>query len=205
LTDILTMGVWHIGETENELLDGLQLSEAEQIFLGSLNNESRRKQWLACRSLLHCLIPGILQEVIYDEFGKPHLKDLSANISFSHSGEFAAVISSRRRNIGIDIEKIQNRIERVKERFLQDMELEQIGHGCLLEKLAIYWGAKEAVYKIYGRPELEFKKDIFVHYFDYLCAPSGTCLATMTTPDYSKDFTIHYEMISGYMLVYAYD
>ena len=55
-----------------------------------------------------------------------------------------------------------------------------------MEHLSVYWGAKEALYKAYGRKKLEFKQHILVEPFKYnlkkgickgqecLCRPSET-------------------------------
>jgi hypothetical protein len=78
-----------------------------------------------------------------------------------------------------------------------------IGEINRLEKLYIAWGAKEALYKIYGRPEVDFQRDIFIDSFPYLCIGKGQCTARMNTPEGSEKYDVFYERISDYMLVYA--
>jgi len=198
-------GVWNITETEETLRSILKKSNPGQRIVDSFKNEIRRKQWMACRILLSSLLHNRDAMIIYNEFGKPFIKDSPYHISVSHSGNLAAIAISHTHLVGIDIEKIKDRVERVADRFLSDAELKSIGDENRLEKLYICWGAKESLYKIAGTPEVEFKKDIIIHRFDYLCNPLQTCQSSMTVSGHTKDYTLHYEKILDYMLVYAYD
>ena len=62
-----------------------------------------------------------LKGLTYDEHGKPQLGDL--HISFSHSGNFAAVALSTECPVGIDIEVMGERVGRLYQRFLNEEEL----------------------------------------------------------------------------------
>ena len=139
----------------------------------------------------------------YDAFGKPRLKNNGLYLSISHSGDYSAVITSKTGPVGIDIEHLKDRIYRIRERFLSGEEDRNIGEPNMLEKLYVAWGAKEALYKIYGKPEVDFQRDIFIESFDYLCGGKGQCTARMKTPEGLEAFDIFYERISDYMLVYA--
>ncbi len=95
----------------------------------------------------------VLTEVLGEEYelhyspeGKPLLRD--RYISISHSKTHLCVALSRTQEVGIDIEEIQPRLLRVKDRFLSPIEREEIGDNLPL--LAICWSAKEAIYKIAG-------------------------------------------------------
>jgi len=203
--EIITAGVWNITETEEELRVILDKTNPGPIAADSFKNETRRKQWIASRILLATLLHNPDMEIIYNDFGKPFIKDSACHISISHSGDLAAIAISRSHAIGIDIEKIKGRIERITDRFLSNIELGSIGNENRLEILYIYWGAKESLFKLAGNPDVDFKKDIIIHSFDYLCNPLRTCQSSMTVSGLKKDYTIYYKKILEYMLVYTYD
>jgi len=64
-------------------------------------------------------------------------------------------------------------------------------------------GGQGSLYKIYGSPNVDFQRDLFIGTFTYLCGGKGQCSARMNTPEGPEKFDIFYERISDYMLVYA--
>ena len=198
-----TLGLWRIDETKEILKGQVDLTPTEEAQYASFGSEVRKKQWLSYRILLKKILFPKLVLLEYDIYGKPRLRDHELQLSISHSGPYSAVIVSQRVPVGIDIECLKERIFRIKDRFLTTEEDQNIGETNRLEKLYIAWGAKEALYKIYGRPEVDFQRDIFIDSFPYLCSGKGQCTARMKTPEGSERYDVFYERISGYMLVYA--
>ena len=197
-------GIWRITETADELLAHLHLSNSEITFYATFRHELRKRQWLAYRVLLkHLLFPD-KTEIFYDCNGKPHLNSGTHNISVSHAGEYAAAVCSKNYAVGIDIEKMKDRVERVKERFLQKTEVESLRPENHLEQLYVFWGGKEALYKLHGKADLDFRNDIYVHPFDYLCNTKQKCKATLTVDKLRMDYSLYYQKIEDYMLVIAF-
>ena len=196
-------GVWKIEETKEDLKEQVELDPAEEDQYASFKSEVRKKQWLSYRILLKEMLSPDPPFLEYDTNGKPRLRNSRLFLSISHSGDYSAVITSKTCPVGIDIERLKDRIHRIKDKFLTLEEDQKIGEANRLEKLYVAWGAKEAVYKIYGRPEVDFQRDIFIESFDYLCGGKGQCRARMNTPEGPEKYTIFYERISDYMLVYA--
>jgi 4'-phosphopantetheinyl transferase len=197
-------GTWHITETEAELRSMIRLTEAGEILYASFRNEMRKKQWLACRALLGELLRPIVPEILYDLNGKPFLASGSHHISVSHAGEFAAAVFSGEVPVGIDIESLRDRIERVKERFINERERRFLNPECRLEHLYIYWCGKEALYKLYGKPGVDFRNDIHIHPFDYLCNTNRTCRATLSVEGCNREHNVYYEKLGEYMVAVAY-
>jgi 4'-phosphopantetheinyl transferase len=197
------LGIWKIDETSDALKDQVELDPAEEDYYTSFKSEVRKKQWLSYRILLKEMLSPYPPFLEYDTNGKPRLKNGGLFLSISHSGDYSAVITSKTCPVGIDIERLKDRIHRIREKFLTVEEDRHIGETNRLEKLYVAWGAKEALYKIYGRPEVDFRCDIFIDSFDYLCGRKGQCIAQMNTPEGPEKFDIFYERISDYMLVYA--
>lgn len=197
-------GIWHVTESAGELLSLVHLDESEQIRYESFSHDLRKRHWLAYRALLRHLLFPLPPGIFYDNNGKPLLSSGSHHISVSHSGEFAAAACCEVHAVGIDIEQLKGRVERVKERFLSPSELASINQENRIEQLYIRWCGKEALYKLNGKPELDFRNDIHIHPFDYLCNTNRTCMATLRLNDTPLEYQLYYEKIEEYMLVVAY-
>ena len=195
------LGLWKIEEDTDFFLDKLALSAEEQLLVDHLKGH-RQLEWLASRYLLHVMSGRTSRAAcLTDEFGKPYLVNSLFDISISHSREIAAVIAAPR-PVGIDIQKIVSKIERISHKFLSREENESIHPQNRMEHLHVYWGAKEALYKAYGRKQLDFKLDIFVDPFDYE-PTGGMCKGYVFKNDYEAAFFIHYQKLGDYILVSA--
>jgi 4'-phosphopantetheinyl transferase len=198
------LGVWKIEEPAEFLLRQILLTKTEEDFYLTLKSELRREQWLSYHAIIGQLLEKEGNELEYDTFGKPQLKDRSHFLSVSHSGSYSAVIISKTIPVGIDIEKIRDRVERVKDMFLSQEEVMQIGTKNRMEKLVVYWGAKEALYKIYGNPGLLCMLDITVNPFDYFCSGKGSTNAIVKSKVKTEQYSVFYREIDDCILVYAF-
>ena len=193
------LGLWQISEEESFFLTQMTLTDAEQQRLAKIKGR-RRLEWLAGRWLVHCL-SGAKERLLCqaDEFGKPHLVHSPYEISLSHSGEYAAAIIGRQ-SVGIDIQKLVAKIEKIAHKYMRPAESESLDKHRI-EHLHIYWGAKEALYKAYGRRRLDFIKHIHIEPFDY--QENGTCAGLIKKDDFEATYDIRFERIADYVLVYA--
>lgn len=198
------LGVWRIEESVPELKDMLNPGTEERSYCETLKSDLRRKQWLSYRVAVNHLISPDNGELFYDEFGKPQFKHKPWQLSVSHSGNYAAVIIGKKNPVGIDIEKVKPRVERVADRFLSQEELTSIGTENRLEKLYVHWGAKESLYKLHGKPEIDFRKNIIIEPFNYLCSGEGSCKALMKTQEGSGLYDLQYRKLENYILVFTY-
>lgn len=197
-----TIGLWKITESPAELEQQLQLKMHELTVLKSLGKKKRNLHWLATRVLLRKMVST--NEYIdcqIDESGKPYLVNHPHHISLSHSHEYAAVMISKTRKVGIDIEIIKSKIERVQNKFLADNELAFINEEDRIEKLYVCWCAKEALYKLNGKKETSFKDHIKLKGFAY--ADAGTLNAKIEKGDRSKSYVVNFKKFEDYMLGYV--
>ncbi len=77
----------------------------------------------------------------------------------------AAAMVSECGAVGIDLEKITDRVHRIRHKFLSDEEWEWVqgwGEEVQRELLTLLWTVKEAVYKWRNRPGTVFSQDILV-------------------------------------------
>jgi phosphopantetheinyl transferase len=196
------LGLWQIEESEEWFLEQLELKEAELAQLARLKGR-RRSEWLAARQLVHQMSGRAQRGAFWkDEFGKPHLEGSPYEISISHSHSMAAAIAAPQA-VGIDIQLLVPKLERLAKKFMNPSELDSIKDGPeRLAHLHVYWGAKESLYKAYGRRALDFCQNIFVQPFAYQ-AHQGRLEGWINTKAGKQSFQLRYEKKASYMLVYA--
>lgn len=193
-------GIWHISETNEFFLDQLELTKEEKEKYSRMKGKVQL-EWLAARFLLHKLSGRAVRGKLYkDEHGKPYLEDSTFHISLSHSKDMAAVIASPL-VCGIDIQLIVPKIERIAKKFMSPTELEDIINDKIVH-MHIVWGAKECLYKSYGKRKLDFKKHIFIDNFKLL-GESGTFTGSVKKDDFYKRYQLHFKRYDNYILVYS--
>ena len=198
-----SLAVWKIEETEEQLLCGLQLKQHELDVIASLSNGKRVLHWLSTRLLLRTMLnTSDYIDCQMDDHGKPYLVNSTMQISLSHSYDYAAVIISKDKKVGVDIELIKHRIKSIKHKFLSDLELAQKQIGDNTNGLYVSWCAKEAIYKWNGRKGLEFKQHI--HIKPFKLKEEGTLQALVELPEGTKALDVNYfKTKDGYMLGYV--
>ena len=195
------LGVWKIEEGEEWFLERLELQEAERKQLSEIKGR-RRQEWLSVRHLVHYMSGRVNRGAfVKDQFGKPHLEHSSFQISISHSREMAAAIAAPT-TVGIDIQKIVPKIERIAHKFMRGEEMDSLEPASRLEHLHVYWGAKEALYKAYGRKELDFCEHILVKPFTYDLS-EGKTNGVVIKNSFRESYQLRYERIGDYILVYG--
>ena len=154
------LAVWHITEDEEFFSEKVTIKN-------TITHPHKRLQHLAGRYLLktlHADFPLHLIEIA--ESKKPLLSNGELLFSISHCGNYAAVIVSKNKTVGIDVELITPKIELVKNKFLTEYELrlsETIPNQADAVRhkvLTLFWSSKEAIYKWYGKGALSFKRNI---------------------------------------------
>ena len=149
--------IWEINESLQNLESKIVLSENSLKLLNQKKSEIQKKQFLAIRNIFKILSIKD-NEVKYDKAGKPIFSQNKA-LSISHSGNYAAVIMSDH-SVGIDIETINDRILKIKGRYLET----ELNYPLELntQTSLIYWNIKESVFKAVDKPGIDFKKNILV-------------------------------------------
>ena len=159
-----TIGVWQITETEEELTQLSSTPSDEMEEISFIKSESLRKQRLAVRALLSTLF----EEKVYlshHDNGKPYLENNAVNISITHTEKYVAVILHEDRDCGIDIESLDRDFSAVEKKALSEDEIEDLEDEKRNEQLAIYWCAKEAIFKLLSVYNLDFAEQIEIERF----------------------------------------
>jgi phosphopantetheinyl transferase len=202
IDDDTEFALWKIEEEADDLYKQLQLDEDEKAYVEKLSNGKRHLHWLGTRVLLRKMLRT--DEYIdckVDSHGKPYLVNLPYHISLSHSFDYAAVMISKTDKVGIDIEQIKQKVERIAGKFMRPEELAFIDESQKIEHLYVCWCAKEAIYKCNGQKEVSFAHNIFLEPFTF--NGKGELKAHLRKNTTSLDYTVGYMQYEDYMIGYV--
>jgi phosphopantetheinyl transferase len=194
--------LWKIEEKADDLYNQLQLNDDEKAYVEKLSHGKRHLHWLGTRVLLRKMLDT--DEYIdcrVDEHGKPYLVDLPYHISLSHSFDYAAVMISKTTPVGIDVEQVKQKVERIAHKFMQPAEMAFINPLHKVPHLYVCWCAKEAIYKCYGQKEVSFADNILLEPFNFV--PEGNVNAHLIKGPVAKDYQVGYLQYEDYMVGYV--
>jgi len=192
--------IWKIEESIDELQKGITLSKNSKTRLDSMKSELHQKGFLSIRHLLK-EINLTDADINYDEFGKPHLTN-GRHISITHSFTFTAIIFSDEAPVGIDVEKQREKILKIAHKFTPIEEYKTIANvDALICKLTIVWGAKESLYKIYGKKKLLFLHHIYVNDFNF---EDKKTIGEIRFDGKTTSYNIEFLEFEGFTCVFGY-
>lgn len=153
------LGVWKIEEQ-------MDFFAGPITFQSSSSNASRQIQQLATRYLLNLLHQDFpFSDIEIDEAGKPFIQDSQLNFNLSHTLSLAVVILSHTQSVGIDAEKINSRVLKIQQKFINEVEAANLVGKTEAEQISMltkYWTIKEAVYKWWGKGSVDFANEICI-------------------------------------------
>lgn len=146
------------------------ITEGEPFFLAEvplhrdISHWHKRLQHLAGRLLLRQLYPDFPVSLIkIADTKKPFLENEPYHFSISHCGDYAASIVSKSHRVGVDVEKLNPKIERIQHKFIYEDELKNLllqNPLAIVECLTLIWSVKESIFKWWGLGNVDFKEDI---------------------------------------------
>ena len=185
--DEATIGLWEMvdGEFDSYTDDYLRgaIGEAEKRY----KSNARRMEYICERALLKDMMNGRILNIFHNEDGKPILNN-GLNISISHTRGYIAIILSETKNVGIDIEYVSDRVEKISSRFMREDE-----SADDIISLLVHWCAKETLYKLFSSEHLDFM-NIKVNIDETVSATN--VLNNITVP-------LFVESTSNYVLTYS--
>lgn len=197
------ISVWKITETEDELLQLSSVPSDEMEEISLIRSESLRKQRLAVRALLN----EVFEDKVYlshHDNGKPFLENCITNISITHTEKYVAIITHQEEDLGIDMESIDRDFTAVREKALSDEEKDDLDDDDerISEQLALYWCAKEAIFKRMSQNKVDFAEQIQVRRFNP--KDEGEMQATFIHKDgYEEEFDLEYITFDRHVLVWV--
>ncbi|HEX8460688.1 MAG TPA: 4'-phosphopantetheinyl transferase superfamily protein [Segetibacter sp.] len=170
-----------------------------------ISNPHKRLQHLAGRYLLPFLFPDFPNEEIeIADTRRPFLPNEQYHFSVSHCGDFAAAIVSSTHRVGVDVELITPKLEKIKHKFLHPDELRfvntQLTHNHL-KLLSVIWSGKEAMYKWYGKGEVDFKE--MMRIFPFVFGDEGTIDAAFIKLSLQQKLELHFKRMEQLTLVWV--
>ena len=192
------LAIWHITESAEELR-ALLATNKYDAQLAEKRCEARRAEWLAVRLLLSQVL-GEDKMIAYHPSGRPYLTDGSWHISVSHTQGYAAIAYHRNRRVGVDIEYISSRVERIASRFTRSEEEEFIKihdeHERMMYHL-INWSAKETLYKLEDNSEAADFRKVFAISPYALSEQGGMSVAIMLGKEHEEKvhYTVHDDFV----------
>ncbi len=192
------IALWCITEDERFLANQANVEKCPDEII----SKQKRLEWLSGRLLIRHIVEtsGLSYKGIRkDEFGKPYLNDIDQHISLSHSYPYVAAQLHPHHSVGIDIEQPKDKLLKIAPRILDQTELKNAGENIV--KHCVYWCAKEALYKVYGRRGLLFTNHLHVKPFEL--KERGDLEGWITIGSDKLFNQLHYIVTEDYVLVYS--
>jgi phosphopantetheinyl transferase len=198
INETTRMAVWKIAEPEAFFLSAVPLRR-------DITHPHKRLQHLAGRYLLRFLFPDFPnEEIAIADTRKPFLPDEQYHFSISHCGDFAAAIVSADHRVGVDIEIVTPRVEKIKHKFLHPDErvfVEEMPRGQQVPLLTLLWSCKEAMFKWWGTGDVDFSEALRIARFDFNTA--GEIGAQFQKNEFQFPLALHYKMVENMSLAWV--
>ena len=194
------LGVWEITEDFDSLYDMVDLATVEKTKLDSFKNISRKVEWLSVRALVQNML-GKDARILYNPENKPFVRGNTHSISISHSNNLTAVLVSRDKRVGIDLEFMSGKISKVADKFIN--EKESITNIPEMKKFHLYlhWCAKEAMYKICDKQDINYRDGLTIIPFNP--DEHGFMKGQVINGNGEEEFELEYLQHDNYALVWC--
>ena len=186
------LGAWSMDESVEDLFSCNAVSVSLRKEIDVVRSAQRRLEVASVHALV-CHIFGKDMEIRHDGDGKPCLCN-GFNIGISHTKGCAAVIVSEDKEVAVDVEYMDERVERVVGRLLRDDEKAV----TLFEKI-LHWCAKETLYKLYSADHLALSEMRLLSIY----GDDGNGVITAENLRRNDVLRLKYKVVNGFVIVYA--
>lgn len=186
--------LWDITESWEELINLFDNDEELNTIIINTKNDSKKQQFLASRILLKKKLNS--WKIKKNKDGKPYPLNSDSEISISHDRKIAGLIKSNK-PCGIDIQEITLKVNRIRNKFINEKDVFQ--NSQKEKDLMVLWCAKEALYKINGKPEIFFKDHMIIQE----TSDENIIIGKIIHPNYQEDYKMRVHFIKNYCLVYT--
>ena len=115
-----------------------------------------------------------------------------------------AVLVSGETEVGVDIQRQTSKLERIAHKFMSNQEkneYDKVPEADQLYYLSILWGAKESMFKLYGKGGLDFRENLLVNAFDV--KSQGDFTGMVRKAETMIDIDGVYAKLDNFVLVYV--
>jgi len=192
--------VWEITEDFDSLYSMVDLATVEKTKLDSFKNISRKIEWLSVRALVKNML-GKDTRILYNAENKPFVRGNTHSISISHSNNLTAVLISKDKRVGIDLEFMSGKISKVADKFINEQERITDNEELMKYHLYLHWCAKEAMYKICDKQDINFRDGLTIAPF--VPEESGFMTGYAVNGNGREAFELEYLQHDNYALVWC--
>jgi phosphopantetheinyl transferase len=192
--------IWKMEESEDSLLSLLPHPSTYIQQIQHFTAPHRRQEWITVRVLLYRML-GCEKDVQYKDNGKPFIVDGSYHISISHTKGYAAVILSKQHEVGIDIEQLGRRVEKVVSHYMRSDEIPNLYQGDKIWSLLLHWSAKEVIYKCLDIAEVDLIKHLRI--YPFTVQQEGEFRSQEYRTSRQQVYLIYYQIHSDFVLTYT--
>jgi 4'-phosphopantetheinyl transferase len=194
------LAVWKITENLDNLKSRITLCPDELETLERFSYTPRKLEWLSVRVLLNEMT-GKELSIVYNGNRKPFIKGNSYYISISHSRDLTSILLSREKRVGIDLEYMSHRISSISHRFINENDRVTPDEERKKYHLYIHWCAKEALYKICDKQDINFKENLTIEPFDPM--EKGVLKGWVRNRMRNELFDMTYFSLGNYVVVWC--
>lgn len=198
-----TLLVWEQTEPEQFFQQALVLAPAQQDFLQQrYSNAAARLDWLASRHTLQLLCGQHCSVFYKDQAGKLRVPNSPFYYSISHSGTYVAVVQATT-TAGVDVQIPNAKLARIAHKYIAPEVLSFLkdNPAHYQDYLHYYWGIKEALFKAYGKGQVNFIDHL--HLLPFAAQAEGQTLACLKKPQEEAWYKIFYKKTADYYLCVA--
>jgi 4'-phosphopantetheinyl transferase EntD len=134
------------------------LTEIEKEKLFSFKSIDRKKQFTATRILRHDLFG--FEHIHYNSVGAPYIQK-EGFLSISHIKNCVAITFNKEFPVGLDLEIISDKAQRLYTKFLSVEEISQL-ETTSIKEMTVAWSLKEVLYKLSQRKKIIFKEQLIL-------------------------------------------
>ena len=179
--------------TEEEKFSADLISDEKEFENLKQKSPKRLIEKQMVRHMLRKILPN--HKIRYYENGQPYLEPFDKFVSVSHS----AVLAISDKKIGVDIEQVKDRIDKIKHKFLHPKEIDWLSRAeSGIEHLTAIWCIKEALFKIHSSKQWSFKEFYVVD--EFFLDKFSKIKCKVFDKDKKDKFLAHLEKIGNYYL-----
>ncbi|MBA4852760.1 4'-phosphopantetheinyl transferase superfamily protein [Emticicia sp. BO119] len=193
------LAVWHITESHDTLQAMLPSDILTDAELAGIHHPQKQIEFFCSRLTIKYLADKLGTKYLgikKDQYGKPYLVGSSWQFSLTHTTEYIAVVMHESQSLGIDLEQPHDKLLRIAHKYLSETEINDADND--LDKLCIYWSAKEALYKLYGKRKVIFIDNLLISPFT---KDQQTIIGRLKINEIDQSYTLIVEKIAQYYLV----
>jgi 4'-phosphopantetheinyl transferase EntD len=188
INENIHLAVWKIEEDLDFYEKNVLLSFIDQRIFEETSHPEKKLEFMAGRMLCKTVLNQLKisdQPIFRNEYGKPQIPDSAYDISLSHTENYIALTIGHKLNVGIDIEKPKAKMAKVAPRLFTEKEMDYCQNNLVY--FSKVWSAKEVLYKLFMKRELDFREHLSVK-------PENKDWSLMIGTIHKNDFHKNYQM-----------